>query len=83
MGSDCNGSGVAAAGGHLWRAQDVRLLNCQELLGKVCHSVAEEAKKVNLVIVTQLSKVESEMLFMDHHDGYRLAESSHRNHHRL
>lgn len=56
---------------------------CQELLGKVFDSIPEEAKKVNLVIVTHLSKVESEMSFMDHHDGYRLAESSHRNHHRL
>lgn len=61
------------------------LLNCRELLGKVLDSVVKEArlldggvKKVNIVAIPHISKVEPELLFLDHHKGHRLAESPRR-----
>lgn len=57
-------------------------LNRRELLGKVLDSVVKEAtwldggvKKVNLVAIPHISKVDPELLFLDHHKGHRLAEN--------
>lgn len=59
------------------------LLYCRELLGK--DSVTEEAtlhdggiEKANFVIIPHLSKVQPEMLLLDHHSGHHLVEDLYR-----
>lgn len=66
-------------GGSVTSGQDVLyglslLLDYRELLGKVLDSVAEEAKMGGVKKADFIGEVQSEMAFLDHQSGHRLAE---------